>query len=185
MGSRDVVGRLRELEMLIFVGQYAAVSKRDADVLRDAADMLEDAQPQQIRTTQGLDNLPAGVVVNSAFRTVFEKNADGLWFTVADEEPWTVDEISVPATVLWTPDDHEPLVIEVPTAADCSICEDEMFDVGRGSSGFAMFRVCGRCGNRRCPKATWHGNPCTSSNEPGQAGSRYGTAPHKLDELPG
>lgn len=35
------------------------------------------------------------------------------------------------------------------------------------------FIVCDLCGNKRCPKATDHGNACTNSNELGQAGSRY------------
>ena len=33
--------------------------------------------------------------------------------------------------------------------------------------------VCPTCGNKRCPRATWHGNDCTGSNEPHQEGSRY------------
>lgn len=38
---------------------------------------------------------------------------------------------------------------------------------------YAFFRVCGECGNKRCPKATHHDNPCGHSNEPGQPGSSY------------
>lgn len=34
--------------------------------------------------------------------------------------------------------------------------------------------VCPDCGNKRCPRATWHGHDCTNSNEPGQPGSCYG-----------
>lgn len=33
--------------------------------------------------------------------------------------------------------------------------------------------VCPVCGNKRCPKATFHDMRCTGSNEPGQPGSRY------------
>lgn len=33
--------------------------------------------------------------------------------------------------------------------------------------------LCPTCGNKRCPKATFHGNDCTGSNEPGQKGSIY------------
>jgi len=33
--------------------------------------------------------------------------------------------------------------------------------------------LCPTCGNKRCPKATDHGNTCTNSNEPGQVGSNY------------
>ena len=33
--------------------------------------------------------------------------------------------------------------------------------------------VCPLCGNKRCPKATYHDNECGKSNEPGQLGSWY------------
>lgn len=34
--------------------------------------------------------------------------------------------------------------------------------------------VCDTCGNKRCPHAEHHDNPCTGSNEPGQPGAdRY------------
>lgn len=33
--------------------------------------------------------------------------------------------------------------------------------------------LCPKCGNKRCPKASDHTNPCTGSNEPGQTGSFY------------
>jgi hypothetical protein len=33
--------------------------------------------------------------------------------------------------------------------------------------------LCPSCGNKRCPKATWHENECTGSNESGQPGSSY------------
>jgi len=36
-----------------------------------------------------------------------------------------------------------------------------------------MFIVCRECGNKRCPKATWHENICTHSNDTGQPGSDY------------
>ncbi len=43
--------------------------------------------------------------------------------------------------------------------------------------GTLMFRdrmiVCSKCGNKRCPKATFHGNECTGSNASGQPGSLY------------
>lgn len=34
--------------------------------------------------------------------------------------------------------------------------------------------VCPDCGNKRCPRATWHENVCSGSNDPEQPGSRYG-----------
>lgn len=33
--------------------------------------------------------------------------------------------------------------------------------------------LCQICGNKRCPHATDHNNPCTNSNAPGQKGSSY------------
>lgn len=47
------------------------------------------------------------------------------------------------------------------------------------------FIVCPDCGYKRCPKATWHGNDCTGSNDPGQAAS-YPAAvlqEHALEDL--
>lgn len=35
------------------------------------------------------------------------------------------------------------------------------------------FIVCPKCGNKRCPHATDRKFACTSSNDPGQAGSYY------------
>ena len=37
--------------------------------------------------------------------------------------------------------------------------------------------LCPECGNKRCPKATYHELPCTNSNEPGQPGSIYTPPP--------
>lgn len=42
--------------------------------------------------------------------------------------------------------------------------------------GMSRMIVCATCGNKRCPHGTDHRNACTGSNEPGQVGSRYGTA---------
>jgi hypothetical protein len=33
--------------------------------------------------------------------------------------------------------------------------------------------LCSQCGNKRCPHAANHRNPCTGSNEPGQPGSSW------------
>jgi len=39
---------------------------------------------------------------------------------------------------------------------------------------FFPFIVCETCGNKRCPRAEFHENECSGSNEPGQPGSvRY------------
>lgn len=50
--------------------------------------------------------------------------------------------------------------------ADCYECA--------APSDRAQFMICcPDCGNKRCPKSTFHGHACTGSNEFGQAGSRY------------
>lgn len=36
-----------------------------------------------------------------------------------------------------------------------------------------MMILCPTCGNKRCPQANNHRNPCTNSNESGQQGSGY------------
>lgn len=42
------------------------------------------------------------------------------------------------------------------------------------------FVVCPDCGNKRCPHANDHKNACAGSNEPGQVGSAYPTAPREV-----
>jgi hypothetical protein len=39
--------------------------------------------------------------------------------------------------------------------------------------GYMFMRVCSLCGNKRCPHANDHRNPCTESNDAGQPGSAY------------
>ncbi len=41
------------------------------------------------------------------------------------------------------------------------------------------FVVCPECGNKCCPHANDHRNDCTGSNEPGQVGSTYPSAPQQ------
>lgn len=53
---------------------------------------------------------------------------------------------------------------------------------------FTRLIVCRKCGNKRCPHASDHDQPCTGSNEPGQAGSispqtSYVTLPENLNGL--
>ena len=58
---------------------------------------------------------------------------------------------------------------------DCYVCRDNDWE----GKDFLycltnqQFIVCPTCGNKRCPKATWHENPCTGSNDAGQIGSRF------------
>lgn len=55
----------------------------------------------------------------------------------------------------------------------CARCDNECRNAkldadGDFASWFSRFMiVCPDCGNKRCPKATYHGNTCTKSNEPG------------------
>lgn len=64
----------------------------------------------------------------------------------------------------------------------CAECEDRDAATVRGLTGDPMrtlsrfMIVCPECGNKRCPRASDHGEACTGSNEPGQVGSRYGVS---------
>jgi hypothetical protein len=63
----------------------------------------------------------------------------------------------------------------------CGQCHD-CLDKAQTSTLERLFRgmvLCVTCGNKRCPKATNHGNACTDSNEPGQEGSIYGVLPKR------
>jgi hypothetical protein len=40
------------------------------------------------------------------------------------------------------------------------------------------FIVCPDCGNKRCPKANYHGHACTNSNACGQPGSAWEHVKH-------
>ena len=55
---------------------------------------------------------------------------------------------------------------------DVSYCCHKCF---KESGGQVLDRMilCGECGNKRCPKATDHGQKCTGSNAPNQQGSIY------------
>lgn len=55
----------------------------------------------------------------------------------------------------------------------CCTCVNKRLIEKDGHSMFTPFIVCPECGNKRCPKATFHEYECTGSNEPGQKGSRF------------
>ena len=66
------------------------------------------------------------------------------------------------------------------TRFDCWTCRAltrrALIDSGRIEEALGMmpqFIICPTCGNKRCPRATWHENDCTGSNLPGQTGSRF------------
>lgn len=56
---------------------------------------------------------------------------------------------------------------------DCLKCQGDAIDSGQLKWWGGFMVVCSECGNKRCPKASWHENACTGSNEPGQPGSAY------------
>lgn len=55
----------------------------------------------------------------------------------------------------------------------CYVCNQE--DVAYLASRMIL---CPTCGNKRCPHASDHREPCSHSNEAGQLGSRYGIWPN-------
>ena len=63
---------------------------------------------------------------------------------------------------------------------DCITCENDAKDRGDMPWYMRDFIVCPKCGNKRCPKASWHDNPCSGSNATGQVGSFYGVEPIKI-----
>jgi hypothetical protein len=65
-----------------------------------------------------------------------------------------------------------------PGSAGCQRCDAKRLatlvkKTGDWTDGFGGMIVCPTCGNKRCPKATFHGNDCTGSNAPNQPGSSY------------
>jgi hypothetical protein len=71
------------------------------------------------------------------------------------------------------------------TPCPCYRCTKARTDLDPGPMQFGqsiemqrMF-LCETCGNKRCPHAADHRHACTNSNEPGQAGSLYETAPQQ------
>lgn len=81
---------------------------------------------------------------------------------------------------------HEAKLVYLPTQnapvlnCGCAHCHNEYgnalrdLDPDRYRYYDMPFIVCETCGNKRCPRATYHDHECTRSNEPGQAGSMYG-----------
>ena len=83
----------------------------------------------------------------------------------------------------------------MPGMAGCGRCEADRLEALAAETGNWLDGIrtgmmcCAECGNKRCPKAAWHGNACTGSNEPGQPGSAYPATPgrtaggHLLDGI--
>lgn len=55
----------------------------------------------------------------------------------------------------------------------CGRCAGVVIDGLNGVGIWAphVMYLCPDCGNKRCPRATWHRYECTGSNEPGQTGT--------------
>lgn len=68
----------------------------------------------------------------------------------------------------WTTD-WKPTKTE--NCGSCQKCRNESYLLA--TAMYSVPVVCPECGNKRCPKATFHKFKCTGSNEPGQTGSIY------------
>jgi len=61
-----------------------------------------------------------------------------------------------------------------PGGANCGVCHSRVRDAEIARTGNRMlalasvFIVCNTCGNKRCPRATWHGYACSGSNDTNQ-----------------
>lgn len=58
-----------------------------------------------------------------------------------------------------------------PNLCTCATCKPNVFGVD------VRMIVCSICGNKRCPHAKHHDNPCSGSNESGQKGSDWEDIP--------
>ena len=91
-------------------------------------------------------------------------------FGYGDTE-WRADNRMLGALVLWRKG----------RSCGCAGCDTRVRNALAEMGGGTMARMaemrmilCPECGNKRCPRATFHENTCTNSNDPGQLGSVYG-----------
>lgn len=83
---------------------------------------------------------------------------------------WQADRIAAQAELLGKRAESpkkipEPTEIEIEKANNCCA---RCFSGSGVNPMFRMMILCPKCGNKRCPKAQWHGFKCTGSNEPNQ-----------------
>lgn len=52
-------------------------------------------------------------------------------------------------------------------------CWCETCDLAANAGFRSRMSLCPTCGNKRCPRATYHDHACTGSNAPGQKGSSW------------
>lgn len=64
------------------------------------------------------------------------------------------------------PESAEPAPIVIKTECWCARCSQQH----RFLAFSTVMIVCPNCGNKRCPRAEWHGFACSGSNETGQVG---------------
>lgn len=67
---------------------------------------------------------------------------------------------------------HPACKIALGRSCECYKCLNDP-SLGIRNPVLQRMVLCAVCGNKRCPRATWHENECTGSNEPGQPESRY------------
>ncbi len=93
-----------------------------------------------------------------------------------------INQLSFELTVLWEPEAENvqsqgclpsDMSMPIPGMAGCGRCEAERLkakvaETGNWIDGLTTgMMVCAECGNKRCPRAAWHGHVCTGSNKPG------------------
>lgn len=87
------------------------------------------------------------------------------------------DDIEYTSKLLRIPGQNTPI-----DTCGCHFCANEWHRVMNDQdpdgwlvriNSYGMI-LCPACGNKRCPKATYHGHDCTGSNDVGQALSVYG-----------
>lgn len=66
----------------------------------------------------------------------------------------------------------------------CRSCDQRIADTIRAGGDWVSamsrpFIVCSVCGHKRCPKATWHGNTCSGSNDTDQEAFEPKSALHQ------
>lgn len=125
------------------------------------AAMLQDSQPVSNR-----DELPVIGWLRSDYNSDDKRDPNAPLFMLGRNDPsetWGVKYI--------------PLTGNSPVIPDCwcHTCRPV-------TMGDMRFVVCPECGNKRCPHANDHRNACTGSNEPGQEGSAYPSAPQQEAE---
>lgn len=158
----------------------------ERDVLADRVAALQSPDAHKIADVQRIVELEAqlaqAVVLPADWREqAVEMAAEGVhdaWMAAKREQGFTsrtaedgeeLDEADAISRGLIT----QPATSKAADCGHCYRCLAPTF----GPLGPDRMILCHECGNKRCPHATDHHNPCTGSNEPGQRGSRYGVPP--------